>query len=167
MAGLGDPAQWQMVGQLVLASSALSLSELQSFDYAFSTSALIIKTSCLEARTTWRRAGYLYQWIETSVDSRTELKTHLLPLNSSRFFGRPIADAPIYLGFRSVPWLPSLTVEFWEYQGELSDSPQSIQTSLVGVTDAIMRIEQSIDTRLNSVPNAQSGFLPNQIPGLF
>lgn len=122
----------------------------------FSQHVLAINASSRDSKPRWRTAGYLTQtYSGISLEGGAVTDTPSSPtygvdaanerigLNTVELLTLPKLSEDFYLWFDPVPWLPSLTLSVWEYQG--TETPDRIEELLETVKVDISRIEVKLN----------------------
>lgn len=79
-----------------------------------------IECRCPGIPARWRRAGYLRQVTGFRIGD-FETFSEVVPINTIKLIPLPVTYPTYYLGFLPVPYLNSLRVRVWEYNGALPD----------------------------------------------
>ncbi len=122
----------------------------------FSQHVLAINVYSRDVKPRWRTGGYLTQTysgvsfedspISDSPASPTygvDAANKRIGLNTVEFLNMPRLARDFYLWFDPVPWLLSLSLSIWEYQG--IETPDRIEELIETVKVDIARVEVKID----------------------
>lgn len=123
----------------------------------FSQHVLAINCFSRDVKPRWRTAGYLTQtYSGVSFEDGSTSTTPATPtfgvdaanerigLNTIELLTLPRLAADFYLWFDPVPWLSSLTLSLWEYQG--TETPDRIEELIETVKIDIARLESKVDS---------------------
>lgn len=122
----------------------------------FSQHVLAINAFSIDVKPKWRTAGYLTQtYSGVSLEGGSSTSTPASPtlgvdaankrigLNTVEMIIFPQLASDFYLWFDPVPWLKSLTLSIWEYQGTVT--PERLEELVETLKVDIARIEIKID----------------------
>ena len=104
----------------------------------------LVGATYLNARPTWRRAGYLYQQIDgIRIDDRVvypglesipstevDYKRILIQLNTIQLIVFEKLTDTYRLRFEPLPWIPEISLGIWEYRGTESDTTEDLIQAL-------------------------------------
>lgn len=126
----------------------------------FSQHVLAINAFSRDVKPRWRTAGYLTQTysgvsfedspVSDSPSSPTygvDAASKRIGLNTIELLTMPRLASDFYLWFDPVPWLLSLSLSIWEYQG--TETPDRIEELIETIKVDIARVEVKIDNQSN------------------
>ncbi|MBN3944116.1 hypothetical protein [Nostoc sp. NMS9] len=100
---------WALKTSLNLSSNSTELNQ------SFSTTHLVIKTTCKDCKATWHKAGYLYQFFEIPLIGKAEFQPRFLIILNKLTVVRLNTVKPTYkLRFEMEPWITSLNLQIYE-----------------------------------------------------
>jgi len=140
-----DPSKWAFRGAIDYQPDGTNRTGLKILPASFATPFVRIKTIAEEVPGRYKKPPehwFLSGNLTIVYGTFRDLRSVRIPLNADSVYSVEPIVSPFQLGFDAVDWLPSLTVEFYEWISAITIIDlTSIKTLLDPIEDAIYSIQ--------------------------